>query len=351
MDNSLIKGFKVASVYVTTTIGAGFASGQELVQFFTRFGAMGKWGIVLSGIMFSLVGYIVLSMVYRFKFNNYEEFSNKIYGKRISFVINIAVDIFMFCVYSIMIAGAGELLRSEFNFPYTMGIIISALICCLVILGDIKGVVSLSTVLSPFMIIGMILIGILIVCNQSSEVFAVRDAVKTLSDNWIISSVLYVGYNSILSIVVLCSMRQFLRDKKVIFIGGCVGGGILCLIALILNAAIYFYYAKIIEVEMPMYWLSSNINLIMGKAYMMLLIFAMFTTAVTAGFCLTGRIGRYVELNTKLIAICLSVFIIPLAKMGFSNLIAGIYSAFGYVGVIIVILTIRGQIMFFRKKV
>ena len=96
MDNSLIKGFKVASVYVTTTIGAGFASGQELVQFFTRFGAMGKWGIVLSGIMFSLVGYIVLSMVYRFKFNNYEEFSNKIYGKRISFVINIAVDIFSY---------------------------------------------------------------------------------------------------------------------------------------------------------------------------------------------------------------------------------------------------------------
>jgi uncharacterized membrane protein YkvI len=36
---------QVAAAYVGTAIGAGFASGQEIMQFFVRFGHKGIWGV------------------------------------------------------------------------------------------------------------------------------------------------------------------------------------------------------------------------------------------------------------------------------------------------------------------
>ena len=42
--------FQIAAVYVGTVIGAGFATGREIVEFFTRFGFVGFIAILLKWI-------------------------------------------------------------------------------------------------------------------------------------------------------------------------------------------------------------------------------------------------------------------------------------------------------------
>lgn len=44
--------FQVAATYVGAVMGAGFASGQEIQQFFARFGYWGLVGVVLSSFLF-----------------------------------------------------------------------------------------------------------------------------------------------------------------------------------------------------------------------------------------------------------------------------------------------------------
>ncbi len=51
---------KIASIYVGTVIGAGFASGREIIDFFGVYGIKGIWGIVIAGLLFSLVGSLLL---------------------------------------------------------------------------------------------------------------------------------------------------------------------------------------------------------------------------------------------------------------------------------------------------
>ena len=46
--------FKVASIYIATIVGAGFASGREIVQFFTSYYRGGFYGILLTGVLFAL---------------------------------------------------------------------------------------------------------------------------------------------------------------------------------------------------------------------------------------------------------------------------------------------------------
>ncbi|KHF27179.1 hypothetical protein LR68_03986 [Anoxybacillus sp. BCO1] len=47
-----MRAVQIAFVYVGTVVGAGFATGKEIVQFFTQYGAIGFVTIAASGGLF-----------------------------------------------------------------------------------------------------------------------------------------------------------------------------------------------------------------------------------------------------------------------------------------------------------
>lgn len=48
--------FKIAGAFVGVLVGAGFASGQELLVFFVNFGAWGVAGTLVSAALFTFLG-------------------------------------------------------------------------------------------------------------------------------------------------------------------------------------------------------------------------------------------------------------------------------------------------------
>ena len=44
---------RVAFAFVGVVVGAGFATGQEIMQYFVAFGINGVWGAVLSAVIMS----------------------------------------------------------------------------------------------------------------------------------------------------------------------------------------------------------------------------------------------------------------------------------------------------------
>src|SRR3546814_20448857 len=47
------EAFKISIAFVGVVVGAGFASGQDIMQFFTSFGLVGLVGAVISGALSS----------------------------------------------------------------------------------------------------------------------------------------------------------------------------------------------------------------------------------------------------------------------------------------------------------
>ncbi|GFR35148.1 hypothetical protein [Thermobrachium celere] len=58
---------KVAAVFIGTIIGAGLASGQEILQFFSRFGRGSFIGILICFILYILLSLIFINMAYKKK--------------------------------------------------------------------------------------------------------------------------------------------------------------------------------------------------------------------------------------------------------------------------------------------
>ena len=346
----MIKGefsniLKVAFLYMATIIGAGFASGQEIIQFFSMYYVGGFFGIILAGFLFAIVGYVVLNKVYSERINSYDEFLFPMTGYFLGRIMEFIVMLFMACIMCVMVAGLGNVLMELTGLAYRYCVAISAAACLIAIMTNIKGIVALSTFISPFLIVGVIFVGFYILASKDTSVFSLSDKVRVITDNWFFSAVLYVSYNTILSTVIMTRMLPYLKSRKVSVAGGILGGGMLCVTALVLNFALYFFYPHSIISEIPVLGIIQNGSKLLAHLYSIVLILAMFSSAVTAGYCLTDRISTKMKVNYKLVAAILCAVVIPLSSLGFSGLISTLYPVFGYLGLFLLFVIL---IQFFK---
>ena len=333
----MIKGefgniLKVAFLYMATIIGAGFASGQEIIQFFSMYYAGGFFGIILAGLLFSIVGYVVLNKVYTERISSYDEFLFPMTGYFLGRLMEFIVMLFMACIMCVMVAGLGNVLTELTEMDYRYCVAIGAAATLVAIMTNIKGIVAISSLVSPVLIAGIIFVGFYILASKDTSVFNISEKVRVVTNNWVFSAILYVSYNTILSTVLMSRMLPYLKTGKVGKWGGILGGGMLCITALVINSALYSFYPHSIISEIPVLGIIQNNSKLLANIYSIILILAMYTSAVTAGYCLTERISAKMKVNYKLVGAVLCAVAIPMSSLGFSSLIATLYPVFGYLG-------------------
>ena len=348
MKTKLNNVIKISSVYVASTIGAAFASGQEIIKFFTRFEIKGLVGVLIAGALFAVVAIAVLDLVYFYKIKNSRELLEILGGKRVGKFFEYMTLFFSFCVYIIMIAGAATLLERITGFSYTLGVIFMSMLCTFLISFSIKGILAVSGILTPLMIGGMLYLGVKVVLRSQ----AVFSAGTSITNNWLIFAFLYVCYNSILNILVMSSMYPLLKTRKTSIYSGILGGASLLFAMWVLNQALFINLKGVRNAELPMVELS----IISGEwdfiIYSFILAFALLTTAISSGYCCVENFEQITKKPRWVLNTCMGILAVPLANQGFSNMIDVIYPLFGYLGSsLFVLLIIRWiQLITGKKK-
>jgi uncharacterized membrane protein YkvI len=234
-------------------------------------------------------------------------------------------------------------LSDRLGIPFRYAVLLMGLLSMALILTNIKGIVTLSTFVTPVLIIGIMLAGLYIIFFGDSEVIKISGFLTRLSGNWFFSSLLYVSYNSILAIVMMCSLLPYIRTRRTARVGGILGGALLSMAALVINAAIFLFYPAAFEKELPILAILRGFSSSAGNLYAAILWLAMLVSAVTSGFCFTDRVGTALKLDRRFMAVILCAAAVPLSTLGFSKLIAAIYPVFGYLGLfIILVLMVQG---------
>lgn len=337
---------KVSSVYLATIIGAGFASGQEIIHFFTQYGRGGIYGIILSGILFAVSGYIIMEKVYMGRVRNFEELIFPMTGLIFGRIVELISTLFLFLVYCVMIAGMGSTLSELVKLPLLYNNIIISIISMIIILVGVEGVARLSTLLAPALIIGIVGVGLFIIIIRDKEVFKllktidIAATIDVVTNNWIVSSLLYVSYNNILSTAVLSNLLPYLKTRRIAVIGGFLGGFLLFFSAMVLNIALTPFCSDALMGEFPVIEIVQLYSGSLKSAYKIILIFAMLTSAVASGYSAIYRISTWLKIKTKTATVIICTMAVPLSSLGFSRLISTVYPIFGYTGLFILILLI-----------
>ncbi|HEX9062514.1 MAG TPA: hypothetical protein VF941_20260 [Clostridia bacterium] len=326
---------KVAGMYLATIIGAGFASGQEIVQFFSSYYKGGFYGILLAGILFSIIGCIVLDRVYTGRIRSYEEFLFPSVGWVLGWIIEGVSTLYVLSLFSIMLAGAGGIISTKLGISFTVSVVMVSLFSMILIMTGIRGVLALGSFISPVLVAGIVLVGLYIIMFKDVHVFNPVSVIGPLTHNWVFSSIIYVSYNCLFSVVILCSLYPFLKTRRVAIAGGIMGGVLLCFVALVLNTALFIFYPGISK-DMPVLAIVESYSSIIAQIYTVILFLAMMVSAVTSGFCFVDRLNKRVPLDKRLVTIALCAAAVPMSNIGFSKLIGTLYPIFGYFGMFMV---------------
>jgi len=74
MIKRFMLSLQIGAVFIGTVVGAGFATGQEILQFFTCFGKIGMITILLSGVLFYIIAAAVMKAAADSGTYNYKDF-------------------------------------------------------------------------------------------------------------------------------------------------------------------------------------------------------------------------------------------------------------------------------------
>lgn len=318
----------VSCGYAAAVIGAGFASGQEIVSFFLRYGKGSIIGIILSCVIFSLFSYAVMSRCIEKQINDYGGFLDSVFhGKFANKVIEYITIVFALCSLCVMTACAGEAGAVLFGVRNVYGAAVFAVMCGIIFAIDAKKMMQLNSLLGAVIIFGIIFSCIYILRFREHQVMSV-------SGKMVVSGAIYAGYNLLTSGAVLAGMSRFLKSKGEALISSLASGFILMIMITLIWGVIGIYYGKIQLGEIPMLTMTMRQNNMLGFLYGIMLIFAVVTTGVANGFVVMDTIGRKAGRGKTSALIAAVGFC--MSGAGFSALVDSAYRVCGYAGLAVV---------------
>jgi uncharacterized membrane protein YkvI len=325
--------FQVAATYVGAVMGAGFASGQEIQQFYARFGHWGLVGIVFSAVLFALLGWGMLDLQERWKISSYQEFFDYLLGNRVGQWADGLVSILLFVGMLAMISGSGALFYEYFGLTRWLGILLTASVIALALWFRGEGVLWINSVLIPLKFIfclGIATAAIFLSTTGDGEGIAVLP--HPIIKNWALSAILYVSFNLTLAMVVFASLGRVVQRPGA-RMGAVLGGIALGLFAFVIGAAL-LRFPDILGLEIPMVAVAGKLGNWSAFFYVVVLWLAMITAAVGNGFSLVSRVVDTGRLSYGKATAILLLLLLPLANVKFSYIIALVYPLFGYLGLV-----------------
>ena len=118
----------VAFAYVGVVIGAGLASGQDLLQYFLSFGAKGLIGIAVLGVLNIVFGVVALQLGSYYRSGHHDEVFERIAPPLVRRIIDVVLVFSGFAMGVVMLSGAGANLEQQFGIPAWAGSAICAVL-------------------------------------------------------------------------------------------------------------------------------------------------------------------------------------------------------------------------------
>ncbi len=326
---------QIAVVFTGSFLGAGFLSGQELLQFFGRFGAWGIAGMAAAIAAFSVFSLLVLRIAKR---TGRLEFDRIIVCGDHPWLRGFFSAVFLVFLFGCMmgmIAGAGALLRQVFGLPALAGDLLLTGAVFLVAVAGAAGVLTAFSVVVPLLVAAALAIGLLAFGTLPADpMFALPlRSGNPLLGSWFFSALSFISYNMMAAITILVPLSREMEDERAIRRGLAAGAGLLSVISAFILLPMIFFRSLAAGAELPMLALASRIFPVLGVVYALLLLCGMFTAALSSLFGITSRLEAKLggRLSRRFVALlCAAAFAGSI--FGFKNVVSYLYPVCGYVG-------------------
>ncbi|OFP66382.1 hypothetical protein HMPREF2978_05035 [Corynebacterium sp. HMSC074C01] len=331
----------ISMAFIGVVVGAGFASGQEALQYFVAFGNMGLWGVLLASALMIITGVAILQLGSYFQADEHTAVYDNISGPIVSRILDWGTLATLFSIGFVMFAGGGSTISQQFEgVPIWVGGAIMLVLVLLVGLLDVDKVSNVIGAITPFIIIFVVLAtGYTIIVTDvdwsSANDFAVSNVESPLS-NWWLAALNYTGLNVMCAVSMSIVIGGNILDNRAVGIGGLIGGFFYLLLLALLVVSLYMVAPEVYKQDLPVLTLINHVNPALGY-FMTFIIYGMvFNTAIGMFYAMGKRLTRK---KPKLFypvyaGACVVGFI--LSFIGFKQLVSSVYPILGWIGLLMI---------------
>lgn len=343
---------KVISAYIGAIIGAGFASGQEIMQFFILHGRPGLLGAAIATVLFAYLGGLVMFLSITMHSGSYRKVLGFLLGEKAGQFMDILNLFMLLGGVGVMMAGSAAVFSEHFNLPASAGVWSVALFTSLVLMGGLEGVLNANVCLVPVKYMAVMAISLFAFLSSGglAEGYPSAPAGGGVTGNWALAGFLYVSYNMVVPVAVLSSLGKTVPLKTGLA-GGAIGGLLLGLAIFLITAAGLANLPEAASYQVPMLYLAGPCGPVLRLGLGLLIWLAILTTAIANAHGFASRLapeggGRY-----RLYGLGACLLALPLSAFSFAGLVRFLYPLFGYAGLVLLIaLLVRPLSCFFRKR-
>ena len=330
---------KYAGGFIAWVIGSGFATGQEVLRFFTSYGSL-SYGVVLVNLIgFLYIGQLILTTGYEKKtvenFNPYIHFCGRMLGTFYSWLIPITIVLIM----PVLISGAGATLHQYYGISPVIGSAIMTLMVLAAYLIGFEHLVRIVSAIGPIIIIFSLTVGTATVFRDFSRFGEISTYEPILSQSqssphWVLSAVLYLSLTFLSGSTYYTALGQSAADRREAKYGAIVGALALIAAITIMNSAILLNGENTALLSIPMLYLAKEISYLLGAVFSVVLILGMFSSCSAMMWTVCSRFNRGGKRGNRIFAVLIAVLTFTLGLFSFRNLVGTLYPMVGYLGLV-----------------
>ncbi len=329
----IVQTFQVAFTYMGTVVGAGFATGQEILQFFTRFGSLAVLTILLATSFIIWLGIKIMLTANTLGAVSYEMLNRHLFGDRVGSWISFIMVFNLFSVSAVMLAGAGSVFDEHFGIPYNVGLILTMTLAYVLLLKGISSIMIVNSFVVPVMLIYTLTV--VFVTLQSP-----------MAGNWLLLTsyepplkmiayaFLYIAGNLALAQAVLVPVGSAIKDRSVLVMGGVIGGSGIGVMLLSGHFALSAHMPGIMQYEIPM----GQTVMMLGRSIQVIVLFIIFaeifTTLLSDAYGLTLQLQQHTGWSQALLLGFVMIISYWISQVGFSRLLSTLYPLFGMISLL-----------------
>lgn len=355
--DELVKSGKVlnyAGAFIALLIGSGFATGQEILQYFAAWGYKGMLGVIVCFILLAYVGVSFISAGYNNKFDTPNDIYRYYCGNKLGTFYDLFSVFFIFLSYTVMIGGAGATAAQHYEIsPYVGGILMTIFVVITVIFG-LNRIVEIIGNIGPAIVVIAILVGTVSIFRNLDGASTASDVVselvknkeiKVASNNWLLAAGSYVGFCMLWLAAFLGQIGSNANSDKEGKLGAFFGATGFSVAVLLMSLGIFFSIFKLKGSQIPTLILAGEIHSQLANIFSIIILLGIYTTSVPLLWSVVARFSKEKTDKFRVLTIVLGAigaFIGLILR--FDVLVNYVYVLNGYVGLILLFIMILRSI-------
>lgn len=338
--NKLKEIIIVAFAFVGVVVGAGFATGQEIFQFFTSNGNFSVYGVFITGLIITVGGVFVLNTGYRLRSHSHTEPIKFYLPRTIATIFDVILTLFLFALAMIMTAGGVSTINESFDIPYGLSSFLLILVILLTLFLKFDRLITVLGMVTPFLVLIVTIIAIYYFSTGQFNFEAANSYANSegRKDNWWwFDAINYGSLQIAAAFSFLSVMGGRLKFEKSTIWGGIFGGIIITFLLLMLNLGMVTEFAQITGVALPSLLLANNISPFIGVFMAIVMILVIYNTVVGLMYAFASRFTEPYSKSYYILITIMAIITFATTFIGFIELIGKVFPIMGIFGFILLI--------------